>query len=101
MSEPEKRSRQYLPEVLEGVGGALVRNMTENGDIPFMEEVLEKFNREQPYLSDAIGDAMETLSRSKHDYNMMGIIVLFMYELLSEQAEADAMQRLLDLPSNE
>lgn len=93
MSESGYEAQCYLPEVNEDVGGAFVRNIFEDSGKLFYKGVQEKFNREQRYLSDVIGDAMEEIAESADEYNRMGLIVLFMYELLSGQAEANAMRQ--------
>jgi len=77
------------------------QNHTEFGGQEYATRINEKFVREQPHLMEAMTSVIMKAAASREEAGRMAAVVLTMYELLSLQAEADAMQKLFPFDENE
>ncbi len=98
MSRPEFRetSPPHLPVVTLEVGRAALQSSLERGDDQSHRVAIgQKLADEQPYLNKIIGDWVDVTASSQEEGRKMIDMAFLMYELLSGQAEADALNREL------
>jgi hypothetical protein len=98
MSDFNVEPHSRLPVVTPEVGKAALRNSIETGAVEHRIAIGQKLADEQPYLNRIIGEWVSTTATSDVEGTRMIDVAFLMYELLSGQAEADAMNRQLGEP---
>lgn len=93
----EKR-KPLLPVVSPEASFARAQNVAESDKTHYAEQIYARVLDEQPHLMGVIENYIKQSAESTTEAAKMATVAVFMYELLSLQAEADELNKLFNIP---